>query len=266
MTLPVVKFSATSLAAALVNTVIPTTNSGEGGFLKYDGKNGGWLYGRDQEAVDDEVVLVNTASIGHGWVVWVDSVPTKRLTRFNEPMPEPMDPVPIKVKKNGKLVDDMAEPMECRIFQGAFLEDGEGLTFETSTYGGRSAFDTLLAEIKQKAISGSEYLFPAIKLEGASYYNKTYKTDIHNPVFTIVSWHDQDGTPEEVNEAPSPEEIQQHLAQEAREEARQAEPTKSAPVKRTRTAAAKPAEQVKEEAKPEPTKAEPVRRRRNVTA
>lgn len=259
MALPAVKFSATSLAQALVQTVVPTQSSGEGGFLKFDGKQGGWSFGREQEAADGEVILINTPTIGHGWVMWVDSQPKeKRITRFNEPMPEPMDPEPIKVKKNGKMVDDMAEPMEMRIVQGAFLDNAEAVTFETSSYSGRAAVDTLLSEIKQKAVSGSVYLFPAVRLGESSYYNKTHKTDIYTPVLEVISWHDQDGNPEEGTEAL------EDGSQVDDQQEEQAPPVKVKAERKPRSnkASAAPVEEPKQEEQAAP--AAPARRRRTV--
>jgi hypothetical protein len=259
MALPAVKFSASALAQALVQTVVPTQSSGEGGFLKFDGKVGGWSYGRDQEAADGEVILVNTPTIGHGWVMWVDAQPQeKRLTRFNEPMPDPMDPVPIKVKKAGKLVDDLSEPAESRILQGAFLEDGEAVTFETSSYSGRAAVDSLLAEIKQKAVSGSPYLFPAVKLGESSYYNKTYKTDIYTPVLEVISWHDQDGVeePSDGEQKVVEAEIQPEPAVKAAVAAKAA--------RKPRAGKAAPAEEAPKAEEPVTEPAAPVRRRRAV--
>lgn len=252
MALPAIKVSATALSAALVKADVPAQPTGDS-FLRFDGKEGGWTNGREQESVDDEIILVNTTTLGKGWVLWIDSQPkAKRVVSFTEAMPEPMDGENTKVKKNGKMVDEFVEPIEMRVFQGAFFDNGDPVTFETSSYSGRGAIDGLLAEIKQKAIEGSQFLFPAVKLGQSSYFNKTHKTTIYTPVLEIVSWHDQEG-----NEEGAPA---KQLEQEQEQE--QAPAAKPARKPRTPKAKAEPEPQ-EEEA---PAAAAPQRRRRTVNA
>lgn len=188
MNLPAIQTSATGLAARVAAAKMPATQTGGGigGFLKFNFNDGDWTFGRDQDEVTGDLVLVNTNTICHGWILWHQAKATKVLAPFVDDVP----PAP------AALGDD--QPSEARAIAGAFVDDGkpgEQFTFETNSFGGRKAVDTLIRQIIERVSSGETVtLYPMVKLTSESYRNKNYHNKlIHNPHFEIVGWCDQNG-------------------------------------------------------------------------
>lgn len=213
MTLPTVQISASSLAARIAKTTPPpAAGAGSAGFLKFAFATGEWRFGREQEEVGKDLLLVNTNSICHGWVLWADNKATKTLVTFDQDMPEPPEPV------------GAAQPSEARAFAGAFYDDGkpgENVIFETNSFGGRKAVDNLIREIYTRVVGGeAEFIYPLVKLENESYRNKKYMNKlIYNPVFTIEGWCNQGGALQIATaalDAPDDDQEQEAAAQPAR--------------------------------------------------
>lgn len=189
MTLPAIQASATGLAARVAAAKMPATASaGVGGFLKFDFNSGDFTFGRDQDEVTGDIVLVNTNSICHGYILWHEAKATKVLTTFDNDMP----PAPAAIGSD--------QPSEARAFAAAFYDDGkpgEQMTFETNSFGGRKAVDSLIRAVIDRVSAGETVtLYPLVKLTSESYRNKTYHNKlIHNPHFEIVDWCDQNGVP-----------------------------------------------------------------------
>ena len=181
----------TDLASALAGSQVQETTGLAGfSFLKIDFESGEWLLGQDAEIVTDEEILVNTTTIQHGWILWSGGRPNKSFVGFTQPLPQPME----------AIGDDY--PSEARSFQGALIDDGEPLAFDTNSYGGRKGIDVLLGKIKAHSAEGSTFLYPRVKLTSESYANKKRGGKLtFNPVFEIVAWCDNDGNEE--GEAPA---------------------------------------------------------------
>jgi len=176
----------TDLSTALAQSQVKETTGLAGfSFLKMDFESGEWLLGQDAEIATDELVLVNTPSIQHGWILWSGGRPNKSFVAFTQPLPQPMEPIG----------DDY--PSEARSFQGALVDDGEPLAFDTNSYGGRKGIDVLLGKIKAHSAEGSKHLYPKVKLTSESYANTKRGGKLtYNPVFEIVAWCDNDGNEE----------------------------------------------------------------------
>lgn len=174
------------LTTALANSQVQETSNLAGfSFLKIDFESGEWLLGQDSDIVTGDEILVNTASIMHGWILWSGGRPNKSLVGFTQPLPTPMD----------SIGEDT--PSEARSFQGALIDDGEPIAFDTNSYGGRKGVDVLLGKIKAHSAEGSKHLYPKVKLTSESYANKKRGGKlVYNPVFEIVAWCDQDGNEE----------------------------------------------------------------------
>lgn len=201
MTLPAIQASASSLAARVANAKMPAAaGAGVGGFLKFDFNSGDWTFGRDQDEVTGDVILINTNTICHGYILWHEAKATKVLATFDNDMP----PAP-PAKGND-------QPSEARAFAAAFFDDGkpgEQMTFETNSFGGRKAVDAIIREVINRVTAGETVsLYPLVKLSSDSYRNKTYHNKlIHNPVFEIIDWCDQNGVSSKAApalEAPEP--------------------------------------------------------------
>ena len=174
------------LSTALAGSQVQETNTLAGfSFLKMDFETGDWLLGQDSDDVTDELVLVNTTTIQHGWILWSGGRPEKNFVGFTQPLPAPME----------SIGDDHAS--EGRAFQGALVDDGEMLSFESSSHGGRSGVNALLGKIKAHAAEGSQHLYPKVRLTSESYANKKRGGKlVFNPVFEVVAWCDQEGNEE----------------------------------------------------------------------
>lgn len=186
---PTTSTKITDLSSALKQSKVQQTTSSAGkAFIRFDFKTGEFFYGRDQEEITGEQIVVNTASFSHGWVLWVGGQAQKVMRSFVEPLPEPMPAV------------GHDQPTEARGFEARFEDDEETiLVFESNSYGGRKGCDSLLAAITMKSSSGEEdFLFPVVKLESESYKAKQGGT-IHNPVFKVVDWMNAEGELESTN-------------------------------------------------------------------
>ena len=193
----------TDLASALEQSQVQETTGLAGfSFLKIDFESGEWFLGQDAEIVTDFEILVNTTTIQHGWILWSGGRPNKSFVGFTQPLPQPME----------AIGDDY--PSEARSLQGALIDDGEPLAFDTNSYGGRKGIDVLLGKIKAHSAEGSKFLFPKCKLTSESYANKKRGGKLtYNPVFEIVTWCDTDGNEE--GEAPAQVEDKSDVEAEA---------------------------------------------------
>jgi len=185
------------LAQALQQSQVTETNANSGGseFIRFDFESGEFDVGRERDDITGDEVLVNTASIKHGWILWSGGRPTKSFVPFNQAIP--VAPEPVFKGKNQNGQDEFDYPSEGRSFEGALYEDGQMVQFDTSSYGGRKGIDTLLGHIKQKAALGGDYLYPLVQLTSESYANAKRGGKLtFNPVFKIVAWCNEDGEKE----------------------------------------------------------------------
>jgi len=185
---PTTNASITDVSSALAHSKVnDSVSTGGKAFIRFDYKSGDFTFGRDQQEITEDEIIVNTTSFCHGWVLWVNGTPSKVMRSFVETIPDPMP--------NSPTGD---APSEARGFEARFEDDPETvLMFETSSYGGRKGCDTLLNEIRARSAGGeTEYLFPVVKLTSESYKAKQGGT-IHNPSFKVVGWVNQAGERQE---------------------------------------------------------------------
>jgi hypothetical protein len=220
MPLPTVQSNVTALRAVLGESQVSQTPSGGiGGFLKFSAKDGTFLYGRDHDEVTGDTLLIDSGSIQHGWLRWTNKVATKVMVAMNMPLPPPLDTVGNDV------------PSEARSFSGAFMDgENEAVTFESNTHGGRGGIDRVLQAITGRLASGTDYLYPEVRLESTSYVHKSHGSEIFNPMFTVVNWRDHDGRLENDKLEDLPDEAPEEPTEEA-------EPPKKAPARRRRATA-----------------------------
>ncbi len=220
---PVAQTSVSSLRNALAtNSQVRQTSPANAGkaFLKFDFKNGEYLFGREQQEVTGDIIVINSASFRHGWILWTDNVAKKSMVAFNQALPDQLER-----NENGE------EAVESRSFEARFSDDADTiLVFETSSYGGRKGCDNLLSEIQRKAAI-NDFVFPVVRLASEHYKAKKGGT-IYNPIFEVVGWMDVNGQEEgKVSKiaAPSQPAEQADLFE-------QEEPAAPAPVRRRRVA------------------------------
>jgi hypothetical protein len=177
----------TALADRLRTTVAPDVPGDSSGkvFLRFDFQTGKWTAGKEQEDVTDIECLVNTASIGHGWTMWVAGTPKKAIVPFDQPMPQAMQP------------EGQVYPQEARVLAGAFADGSGEFVFETNSLGGRNGVDQVIKQVIIRAQQGHEtFLYPVVELSSSSYTHKTHGRVIHTPVFKILEWADINGVRE----------------------------------------------------------------------
>lgn len=184
------------------NQVNPETGGGVP-FLSFDSKRTGeWLFGVEKEPCTGEVFALDLTSLKHGWILWHQKKANRRLVPINAPLPEPQDDIHYTDSKGKPQVDS---PNEGRALEGSF-EDGTRFLFETNSYGGRKAVDSVLQQLFTRANQGTPFLFPQIALESESYDHKEYGK-LWNPVLTVTAWFDENGNEESVTAqlaAPAP--------------------------------------------------------------
>tara|TARA_Y100000310_G_scaffold124517_2_gene123229 strand:+ start:1775 stop:2461 length:687 start_codon:yes stop_codon:yes gene_type:complete len=188
--------NANDLSTALAQSKVQETSGMSGvSFLKLNYRTGEWTLGVDDDIVTGDEVLVNTASIQHGWILWSANRPSKLMVAFTADLPMAMDPI-------GKDI-----PQEARTFLAAMYDDGEMISYEGNSFGCRKGVDVLLGKIRAHSAEGSKHLFPLVRLETERYHSTKVMKDangeqwVYNPVFEIVCWCNQDG---EKEGAPAP--------------------------------------------------------------
>lgn len=181
---PTTQNSTTDLVSALKGSQIQSNANQAGGksFMKFDFKSGDYTFGRENEEITGDEIVINTYTFTHGWTIWANGKPVKTAVPFNQQLP--MEPAPI----------DGNAASESRSFEARFMDDEDTIiVFDTNSYGGRKGCDTVFGEISNRANQGEgEFIFPIVKLESESYKAQQGST-IHNPVFTVVGWMNEEG-------------------------------------------------------------------------
>src|SRR5690625_6719703 len=85
---PTTQSSITDLSSALAQSKVHHADNSSAGkaFLKFNFKDGSFTFGRDQEDITGEEIVVNVATFAHGWTLWVNGQPQKvdrKSTRLN---------------------------------------------------------------------------------------------------------------------------------------------------------------------------------------
>lgn len=161
-----------------------------GSYLTFSGKRGEWELGMEKSDVEGRTAIIRVQSWKHGWCVWVDQTPSETLVPVNQP-------VPVQPESRTDSKGKTCNWDRCLQIDGRFNDDEDGnemFQFTTSSFGGTRALDTVWEAIVARAASGSPYMFPCVMFATESYdgqYGRNY-----NPVFDIVSWHDEEGNPE----------------------------------------------------------------------
>jgi len=179
-----------SLAEAVQQSKVQSTDTGGVAHIKYNAYGGDWKFGKDGEDITDETVTVITDTISHGWHLWCDREVTKRMVSFVTECPEPM---PDREDRKGK----MQSANGARGFECVLDDDGESiqLSWEHSTDGCRRAVDAMLTAIRARAATDPEYLYPVVKLTSDPPYENPYKDGemLHPPKLEIVGWRNREG-------------------------------------------------------------------------
>ena len=164
-------------------------DTGQTSYLKFT-KTGNWVFGRDDNEVDpEELIAVNPTSFTIGWKGWNNGTPV------SGPI------VPIKQRKTLPKEDEL-EVLPAGEMNGwskvlgvslQSMADGTPLQYDATSYHGKEAVTKLMKEIGLGLKEHAEAPVALVKLTGDKYKHKTYGSDVHYPVFTIVGWADGEG-------------------------------------------------------------------------
>lgn len=162
-----------------------------GQFLKMEQDSGDWVFGAEDNYCDPESVwAVNLGSIEQGWVCWHRSQLVGRHSRLaHEP---PIMDHELPQLPPGQEWSPMKK-MALKCIHGP--NDGDEVTYETASRGGREAIKKLLGEVFKRSRSGGQDIIPLVTLDSYTYPNKISGKDVRNPVFVLVGWSDGESIP-----------------------------------------------------------------------
>lgn len=164
----------------------------DGAFLKFDGKAGRWELGQEGTDVSKDKVIINSASLQHGFVRWGSTPPAKVWASISAPEPTPPDSIE-GVDQSGSPTTFFAQA--ARQFMGKFVDGAqEQFVFNTNSGGGVERSEELYDAILNRAATHPDYCFPIVSLEYDFWTRATGK--VYKPVFKIVEWVDVEGNAE----------------------------------------------------------------------
>ncbi len=190
MQLPTIPGMGSDIQANMLGSKVNTNAGGGTSHLKFGAYTGKWSFGRDNEDVTDEHLIIAAPTIVHGYHLWCDKKVNKRMAPHTRECPEPQEAVR---DQKGKL----QEPSEARGLQGMLLlEDVDGKTdaipvsWEHSTDGCRRSIDGVLDSIMARAVTEAVYLHPKVRLTSQPPYENAHKEGemIHPPRLEIIGW------------------------------------------------------------------------------
>lgn len=146
-------------------------------FLKFS-KNGQWLYGADEDVLEEtEVLYVDASSFIAGSILWVD----------------------------GKVGDEDCQPISnranLRVIEGAdaflgvnlkAMEDGLDLQYRPASHGGKKLIMKLMHTVGLGLKEHGADKIAMITLSGSSYKHQKFGK-INTPYFTFIGWAGADG-------------------------------------------------------------------------
>lgn len=173
-----------ALAAAMQASAVkdPRGSAGDSDYLNFSGKQGTYLIGSKQEAVDpDELWVVNISSFEDGWICWKNGKPVAtrlaNISDANIPAPD-MD-------EFGPFDGDGDGWFQAKAFVLRSVDTGQQGYFKINSISGVSVFADLQKSIAEKAERG-EAAWPVVCLDVEKFTAKGYKN--FKPAFDIQGW------------------------------------------------------------------------------
>ena len=197
--------------------------------LKLD-KSGTWIYGAEEvEVQEGSQWAVDPLSFTHGFIAWGEG----------EVLGEKMVPIYQDLPATGEAPDGARKGWEMQV--GAFLKcltgDDTGLivTYNTTSYGGKRAIQTLLKAIADQVDEDEAKPVPVVLLKSDSYKHKQYGK-VFNPLIEVVKWVSLEPKGKPALPAPEPEEEDEEPAPEPKRTRRAVVEEPAPEPKRTRRA------------------------------
>ena len=146
-------------------------------FLKFS-KNGQWLFGADEDTLEDgEVLYVNASTFVAGSILWADG------------KVQDQDVQPIS-NRNALRQIDGADAFLGVNFRT--MEDGEDLQFHPSSHGGKKFISKLMKAVGLGLKEHGVDKIAMVTLSNDSYKHQKFGK-IYTPEFTLVGWADSNG-------------------------------------------------------------------------
>ena len=185
---PVAQNNLADLKNSLANAQDTAPVSSGVQYLTFASRRNSWEYGREKEDVSGQKLLINSASFTHGWILW-------HMRKCHTSMVSIMQPLPPEPEPMSKPNGEQSIPSEGRGFQGKWEDSDEIIQFESGTMGGKNAVSKVVAEVKMRAIAGSDYIFPLVELDSYSYINNN-GDEVYAPELKVISWLNAEGETE----------------------------------------------------------------------
>lgn len=185
---------ANKLVAGLTKSKQTMAGGGAGDAIFRMQKDGVWCHGPSADEVEtDSTWLMNTMSMQHGWVCWMnaDVSPTGKAQK-QEVMVSAFEDAPAQPAPwNGKpFVKQHSWMLKC--LNG--IDEGLQAIHINSSVGGGKPIDKLKDALIAQATKDPQHAFPVLKFSSDHYMHSSYGR-IHTPIYQIVGWCDVNGNP-----------------------------------------------------------------------
>lgn len=162
-----------------------------GDLIKMD-RYGDWTAGQEGRDVNGLKMVVNMASVKHGWTRWSGGKPAEDdlvpVASGMQPAARDtlgyLDESEWEVDEHGKPKDPWQRTVS---FSGRSPDDGKEYTYSASSKGAQNAVKALCAQFGRVGLREHPGCLPLVALQSAHYMHPVYKK-LFNPVFEILDW------------------------------------------------------------------------------
>jgi len=180
----VVKFDAARFQLARQNAAAAAQPTNAVSFLKMS-KFGDWVFGRENESVNGNTVMIDPEGFVQGWQCWADTdikgVQTELQGEVLGSLFGDLIPCPTEQHKN-------TQGWKALLGLSGVM-DGRKLTYTATSDGGKKAVFKLLDEILAQGARDPDKPVAVVRLESDSYMHKnTKRGEIFVPMFSVVKW------------------------------------------------------------------------------
>jgi len=168
-------------------------------FLKLDKGNGDWIYGQDENLVEDgSLWAINPLSLEYGYISWDKNqqVEGEVMVPITRPLPMQSE-LRVQGSPDGQPTGQNGWQYQQSLVAVCIKgEDAEGpdpvmVQYKQSSVGSQKLFKTIIDAISAQIAKGSDEIVPIIEMKSESYKHKKYGK-IFNPIFEIVEWRTMD--------------------------------------------------------------------------
>ena len=142
-------------------------------FMKFT-KFGSWLHGADDvEAEEDSKWLVHPETFTHGWIAWGDKSHSNHGEKLGEVSVSATEPLPAKGTLP-QVEGSWAQQVSLQLLCLDGMDKGTAVCFNSSSTGGRRAYQEIVNAVVEQITSGEEAVAPVVTLSNDSYKHKDF--------------------------------------------------------------------------------------------